>query len=217
MTRKIISLLIIVSGTAALASAAPAVEPGVVLGLNLSRLSGQVIGLNWGTKGGFTGGAVLTFSLTDFFAIQPGLLYSQKGGRYEEPYEGGKIRMTLRFSYIDLPVVAKLALPLGEEAAFRPYVLGGASAGLRIGSKLRTDLVDPYDYEENLDESQVEGVKSFVLSLVLGAGLDFRIQNGRLLLECRYSRGLSSAFSEGPSSRLSTFSILAGFSFNSPF
>lgn len=213
MTRKIVALFLAVAASSTLASAAPAVEPGVVLGLNLSRLSGQVIGLNWGTKGGFTGGGVLTFSLTDFFAIQPGLFYSQKGGRYEEAFEDGKIRMTLRFSYFDLPVVVRLGVPLGEEAAFRLYLLGGASASLKIGAILRTDFVDAYDYEENLDESPVEGMKGLALNLVAGAGFDFRIPNGRLFLECRYSRGLSSAFAEGLSSRLSVLSILAGFSF----
>lgn len=213
MRKRIAALVLVALGSAALASAAQAVETGIILGLNLSRLSGRVLDLNWGTKGGFTAGAVVTFSLTDFFALQPGLFFAQKGGLHEEPYEGGKLRLAMRLSYFDLPILARLSLPLGAEAKFRPYLLGGVSYSLKLSAKFRTDFIDEYELENTLDESPVEGLKNGGLNAVFGAGFDSRISNGRFLFEGRFSRSLSTISTEGLNLRLAVFSILVGFSF----
>ncbi|MBM3293841.1 MAG: PorT family protein [Candidatus Aminicenantes bacterium] len=213
MKTKIAALGMIVLGFAADGPAAPAVEPGIVLGLNMSRLSGPGLGVDWETKGGFTAGAVLTFSLTDFFALQPGLFYAQKGGLSEEPLANGKVRLALRLSHLDLPLIARLSAPTGPEAKFRPYLLGGASYSLKLSATLRTDLVDEYDMETTIDESPAEGLKSGGFNAVLGGGFEVTISNYRFLAEVRYSRGLSTLMADGSDLRQSVTSILFGFVF----
>jgi hypothetical protein len=202
-------------GVLVLAAAGPAasayVEKGIILGINLSNLTGKDLGVDWRTKAGFFGGFALTLPLADFFSIQPGIFYSQKGARHEEPFDSGKIRTQMRLSYFDLPVVARIALPLGPEGQYRPYVLGGASYSLKLSSKLQTDYVDYY--ETPIEEGTLEGLKKSGLNLILGGGFDFAIQNGRLLLEARYSRSLATISAEGQEIRLNVVSILVGFLF----
>jgi hypothetical protein len=107
--------------------------------------------------------------------------------------------------------VARIALPLGPEGQYRPYVLGGASYSLKLSSKLQTDYVDYY--ETPIEEGTLEGLKKSGLNLILGGGFDFAIQNGRLLLEARYSRSLATISAEGQEIRLNVVSILVGFLF----
>jgi len=213
MKKKIVALAVILLGVAALAWSAPTVEPGILFGMNLSKLSGQVFGMDWKAKSGFTVGAVLTFSLADLFAIQPGIFYGQKGGIHEEPYEEGKLRAAMRLSYFDFPVVARLSLPLGAEAKFRPYILGGIGASLKMGAKLRTEYIDEYELENLIDESTVKGLKAFGTFLVFGAGFNYMISDYRLVFEVRSSRSLSTISSEGLDLKLGVLAILIGVSF----
>jgi len=212
MIKKTLALSLIFFGAAASVSGAPVyIEKGINIGLNLSSLSGRGLDLNWNIKAGLTAGVTLTFPLADFFAIQPGIFYSQKGARYQETFEEGTVRTTMVLNYLDIPVVARLSLPQAPEAGIRPYIMGGASYSLKLTSKIRTDLIDYY--ETPLEEGDVEGLKKSGINLVLGAGVDFLSPNGRFLFEVRYSRSLQTISTEGPDIRLNVFSIIAGFSF----
>jgi len=212
MIKKTLALSLIFFGAAASVSGAPVyIEKGINIGLNLSSLSGRGLDLDWKTKVGFTAGGTLTFPLSDFFAIQPGIFYSQKGARYQDVFAEGTVRTSMFLNYFDIPVVARLSLPLGMDSKIRPYLLGGASYSLKLSSKIRTDLVDYY--ETPLEEGDVEGIKKSGTNLVLGAGVDLLSPSGRFLFEVRYSRSLQTISTEGPDIRLNVFSIIAGFSF----
>lgn len=192
-------------------AAAPSTsEVGIIVGMNLSKLTGDV-DVPWKTKGGVMAGFTLTLPLTSFFAIQPGLFYSQKGAQLKEEFTEGTVRTAMRLSYLDIPLVARLALPLGPDIGFRPYVLGGASYSLKLSATLRTDLIDYY--ETPLEEGKVEGLKGGGTNLVFGGGFDYLTRYGRFLFEARYSKSLQSISNEGIDLRLSVLSLIVGFSF----
>jgi hypothetical protein len=212
MKKIMIAAVLVVSAVAgAPKTEAAVIEKGILLGMNISRLSGRTMDLDWKAKSGFTGGLVLTFALTDFFALQPGVFYSQKGALYEEPYEGQTLRTAMRLSYLDFPLVARLSLPLGFEGSVRPYILGGASYSLKMGAKLRAVLIG--DYETPIDEVELTGFKKGGGNLVLGAGVDLAVQSGRIVFEGRYSRSLGTISTEGEDVGISLLSILVGFAF----
>jgi len=218
MTNKILSplliVLVIVLAAASISAAAPAdIEKGIKPGINLSSFSSKVLGFDWKISVGFTAGFSLSIPLTSFFAIQPELFYSQKATVHKDAVEGGTLRSTMKLSYLDLPVLARISIPIGSEAQVRPYFLGGASFSLKVGAKLLIDYVNSYGYATPIEEDTVEGLKSTNFNFVLGAGIDFAVQGGRILIEGRYSRPFSTLSTEGLNIRLSVISILVGYLF----
>jgi len=89
---------------------------GIKGGANLANLAGNLTNQNqYKNRFGFHGGALLNIGLVDddFFAIQPEVLYSQKGFNYQ----GGSLTVGsstfastggVRYDYIDVPVLLRL-------------------------------------------------------------------------------------------------------------
>ncbi|HEY5038795.1 MAG TPA: porin family protein [bacterium] len=80
---------------------------GVEAGINLASLSGPSVNDVFASRLGFVGGAFLNFHLTPVLAIQPEVLYEQKGGKFGgTPYQ---------LDYFEIPVLLNLTFlgPLG--------------------------------------------------------------------------------------------------------
>jgi hypothetical protein len=216
MMKKIFCLGLILSGAAAAvpALAAPSVgfETGIVAGLNLSRFGGKDTSLGYKMKPGFVGGFLFSITFGDYFALQPGILYSQKGAILSEETDQGTLRTTMAVSYVDIPLVARLGIPFGEENSTRVYALGGLSLSLKLKGHVMVDLVQD-DFPSPLEDTPIEGFKSVGFNAVVGGGFDFAVKGGRLFFEGRYSHSLQTLSSEGFDYRFSVLSITAGFSF----
>lgn len=201
------------------AAAAPAlassviVDTNIVLGLNVCRFEGRDMDTKFDLKAGFTGGALWSFYPADFFGIQAGLMYSQKGGIFKTEIDSGTLRTKMAFSYLEVPLVAKIGFLPRAEAAFRIYALGGASYGLKLNSRVSLDLVRE-GIETPIDDAKLEGYKSGTVNGIAGAGFEFAVKGGGLLsFEGRYSKSLATISSEGVDHRFTVFTFLAGYSF----
>ena len=131
---------------------------GVKGGLNSSTLSGadgakSIIGVN---LGGF-----VEFKVSDKFSVQPELLYSMQGAKFETG--------TLNMNYINIPVMAKYAV------ADKFNLQAGPQIGFLMSAKY--DSVDVKDQMKSLD-----------FGVNLGAGYDFTENLG---LDLRYNLGLA--------------------------
>jgi hypothetical protein len=177
---------------------------GIRAGMNVADWSGQAVqsalNLTDYTNGaiskemrpGFHAGVYATIPLGSHFAIEPGVLYSEKGTvlRGELPFEslsflGAGVKATARLGYVDVPVLAKVYF--GEGTGF--YLFGGPQVSFLVSAKTRVDagLLGFSAYKQNFD------IKSGLrpVDFGLSGGLGYQFESG-LGLSAGYDYGLSS-------------------------
>ncbi|MBC8034634.1 MAG: PorT family protein [Chitinophagaceae bacterium] len=134
---------------------------GIKGGVNLSNLYVDEIN-DENAKFGFQVGGFVKAGLSDNFAIQPELIYSQKGAEldYNNIFASGKV--ALKLHYIELPVMAVVNLgPINIQAG--PYVSYLAA----VSVKNKGDNGD--NFEEEIDKDNFE---SFDYGVAGGLGID---------------------------------------------
>lgn len=158
----------------------------------------QDLGLNFGIKGGvqltnlyvddvhdenskvgFQGGLYFKNQITDFFALQPEILYSLKGSELEYDnvlFGSGSYRYNL--GYIEVPVLAVVSVgPISVHAG--PYIAFLTNANIK-------DVDDDGDIDE-IAELDRDDFNTVDYGIAAGVGLDFL--SGTLGL--RYNYGLN--------------------------
>ncbi|TYZ09552.1 PorT family protein [Hymenobacter lutimineralis] len=143
------------------------------------------------------------------FAIQPSLLFAQKGYRIQEDEEDGGIKVeyksTTRLSYLELPV--NFVYTLGEEDGFQlfagPYVGFGISGkdkseislqynGQKNSDSQETDIVFANEYGDDEDKDYLRG-----LDYGLNAGLGYKA--GPIQAQLGYGLGLGNLITNSKS------------------
>jgi hypothetical protein len=137
------------------------------------------------------------------FAIQPELLYAQKGATLNLSAEGETATGSFEINYVEIPVLA--ALTFAPRGNVRPFVFGGPAFGIKVGA--RAEVVD--EELEGFDES----LKDIDVGVVVGAGAEL----SRFILEARYNFGLSELNDDPepgePVIKNRAFSVLVGVRF----
>jgi hypothetical protein len=155
---------------------------GVKGGINVANVSTNIADIEElvDSKTGFVGGAFATFSLGSLFAVQPELLYSQKGFKAEE--EG--LSAELGTNYVEIPVLLKAQFKL---AMLRPAIYAGPVLSMETGCSLSVVgvSVDCDDDEGFVDRKTSEW------GTVFGANVDLILGSITLILDARYQLGLT--------------------------
>jgi len=169
---------------------------GVKAGLNISSLSNiDEDGVNKDPLIGFHVGFFGEFMISDKFAIQPELLYSSQGVKFDSEGEKAEIKL----DYINIPIMAKY------------YVADAFSLelGPQIGFLVSSDLESGGVSVDLKDET-----KSIDVSLGFGASYNFA---ENFMFGARYNLGLTRVqedLSPGESeSKNSVFQISLGYKF----
>ena len=147
---------------------------GIKGGINLATVSGadkSLGGIDPTHKLGLAGGISYRIGLIAGLAIQPEVMYIQKGAIYDGnmSIQGFSIsgKTTLSGNYIDIPVLVKFNLPI---PVFSPYIEGGVSYGILLSAKEKTEAggqSNETDIKDQLTKSDV--------SLIFGVGVEFLI------------------------------------------
>jgi hypothetical protein len=178
---------------------------GVKGGLNLANIIGEDVENN-SMKVGFAGGVFMCYNLTEIFAIQPELLYSMKGVKYE----AGILEVNQNLNYFEIPLLLKVNLP--TEGKIKPSLYAGPALGILMSAEVE-DL-DVKDYMKGTD-----------FGIIAGAALGYQMESGMLFGEFRYEVGLSTIWdlsdeelaaadlTEQPDEKNSVISILVGYGF----
>jgi hypothetical protein len=150
-----------------------------------------------GYRVGFTAGGFVGIGLNSAVAIQPEVLFAQKGLKVKGPFEDG--RFELQVDYIDVPVLVRVGPP-----GFK--VLAGPSFNFNIRAK-GTSEGEP-------DEDLKDDIEPFEFGLVIGAGFYGSV----LIVEGRYQEGLtnvakSTFIDDDESYRNRSFAALVGIRF----
>ncbi len=132
------------------------------------------------------GGAFLTLHLSPAFALQPEVLYLNKGAQGSE--QGTSVEF--RLGYIEVPVLARLTFPI-EGSRVRPHIFAGPAVAFRSkcevnASEAGVSLTMACD-DPNMDAP----LKSVDWSITGGAGLSVPLGKISGLLEARYDYGLT--------------------------
>lgn len=183
---------------------------GVMAGVNLSKLGGDDI-TGADNRTGFMGGLFVTFHVTNGFAIQPEVIYSQRGASDNSDPD---FDATFKLDYIDVPVLLRFEIPV--VGPIRPFFLAGPSFGLQVKCGIEGSgggVSASVDCDQIGDQVGLQfEKKTFDLSGVVGAGLDFHLGGHTLMLGARYQHGFSDVMKDA-TVKNRTWSVVAGLGF----
>lgn len=133
---------------------------------------------------GFNVGVFAKMPMSDYFAIQPELYYTRKGGAvvYNTLLIDGAASFNL--SYIELPLLFVLKLGPAANIHFGPYV-----SYLLSGKATNNADGNIFDFEENIN---VDNYNRIDAGVAVGAGLDI----GSVTVGARYNLGLTTVGKE---------------------
>jgi hypothetical protein len=200
------ALLVVLLCVALTPAPAQKITGGFKGGMNLARMHGDEV-LDAEIKFGFCGGGFASFALGQFLVIQPELLYSQKGARWEEEILDETWTMTYKLNYVELPLLLKMTMPV--QGKVKPNLFLGPYFGIMI-----TDPRFELEFDGTTGETDLEGVKDTDAGVVFGGGIDFGLPRGKIVFDIRYSLGLITVDDEGGADvKNNVFSFLLGYSF----
>ena len=122
---------------------------------------------------GLTAGGYMDYALTSAMDLRIEALYTQKGVATGST--------TVALDYVEVPVLAKVGF---VSEGLTPVLYSGFSAGLKVSAK-----AGDFDYGDLVHRTEV--------SWVLGGGLEFAAGERAILLDVRYTRGLTAVFDFG--------------------
>jgi hypothetical protein len=209
-----IALLLTLVAAAPLA-AQGGLEIGAKVGLTSSTLdveTGDPIEIDRLT--GFGGGGYLRIPLGSL-ALQPELLWMRKGASVSSP-DFGDTTLDLKFDYVEIPLL--LVIPISTQGGVSPYFFGGPAIAFEAGCEISAegggiDVTVDCDEGEDIDV-EVERKKTD-LGIALGAGIRIPAGAGGVLLEGRFTYGLTNLddSAEDDTIKNRSIAVLFGYSF----
>jgi hypothetical protein len=165
---------------------AQSVTIGPKLGFTNTTAAGDDLPDDVESISGFVGGAFIKFQASPVFAVQPEILYHQKGA-FWNPSDNTNFKYT--FEYLEIPVLLKLQLPLGETVY--PFVYAGPYAAFTMSNNVEGEFI-------GFEASGTEDLNDFDGGAVLGGGLDIQVNQLFLGFDARYGIGMRNVFDDDP-------------------
>ena len=155
-------------------------------------------------------GAIGRYGLSDRLSLGVDLLFSLQAQQEKEEVKGVisyKYKSRVTYSYLKLPVQAVYALGSGNVGI---ELMGGLQPMILMGAKSKSTTTYSDGSQRTVEESSTAGLNSFVLGIVLGAGLRFELSNNLFFApQLRFDHSLTSIASL-ITGRTGTFALLAG-------
>ena len=170
---------------------AQAFQFGPMAGVSIANFSGDDAEDSDSRTGLFAGAQVVWQSPGALFGLETGAAYVQKGATIQDDIEG---EGTIELSYIEVPVLLRVAPPMGS-SSFTPAFALGASVGFEVGCNLSGEG-DGVDVDVDCEEAEVE-TKSVDFGLTASAGVDVPVGGMTLAPFVRYTHGLTNIPDEG--------------------
>ncbi len=150
---------------------------GGMVWANLDMSGNDVMELD--KKTGFAGGLFFKFSLLNILMLQPEVYYTQKGAEKEYTSGDGIESSSVNLDYIEVPILLKLgifSLPM-----IHPHLLGGPVFSFLTRAKSKYTFMGQTQEEDIKDQ-----FKNNDTGFVVGAGIDFNLVFGTILVDFRY-------------------------------
>lgn len=167
---------------------------GIKGGVNLAKFRGDSLE-DQKVKTGLNIGAALQFKVAKMFAIEPEVLFSQKGTKMSqslegesyddagEPYDGAgeSYDVKITVNYIEVPVLLQFLIPI---QAVTPMVYVGPSFGFKVGKA----KIEINDEKEDISNDEFN---AFDFGLVFGGGIGYKAGRSNVVIDVRYTLGLT--------------------------
>lgn len=151
---------------------------GLTAGFNLSRFGGEdVADATTDGRVGLAVGFFGSFALSEALALQPEILFIQKGADFLYQDETGA---AIRLDYVQIPVLFRARFSAGDGKAV-PFVTAGPAIAFRIGCDAGVNSTGGFVSQE-CDALTPTGVASTDFSGLVGAGVEV----GNLIVSVRY-------------------------------
>ena len=184
---------------------------GFKFGMNMANWYGKDVRdsfTDFKTRSGLITGGFATFNLAKMISVQPEILFTQKGTRFNE----GGITAIFMVDYIELPVLAKFSLP--PRKGFSPNAYIGPAVAVRVKGKGIVKMGG------DKQKDDIEDLKTLDLGLAFGTGVEYTanslkfLGSAKLIFDVRYTMGLMPIF-DVPDTQIrnGVFSILFGLGF----
>jgi hypothetical protein len=171
---------------------------------------------------GFIIGASFRTSLLPFISLQPEILYTEKGAKFEEsmmiPVNGGTanaaVEATIDLKYLEVPLLVRAGLPV---PGFSPFVYLGPAIAFNLSADFTMEAsVMGFSMKESEDIK--DEIKDIDYGLVVGGGLEFGLPLLKLHVEARYTMGLTNVVDNGDMNgdidlKNGVFSLMVGVTF----
>jgi len=188
------------------------ISGGLKFGMTQTIFAGNLAAgeTTWSSISGVAGGAASELRLIGGLSAVGELLYIQMGSKTRIQFNSFPGLLTIRASYLSIPVLAQFRFD--SSGILRPRVFfGGASLFvLESATLVEADESGQVFIDEN------DSIESFDYGLITGAGIDVHLINQRFTMEVRYYRGQndvtkpSSATGEATALNNQGWAIMAG-------
>lgn len=151
---------------------------GAKAGLNLANMvnkdNDNDFGKDASMKPGFHVGVVAEYSLGEKFAIEPALLFSTKGFKYDK--DG--IKYTFNLNYLEIPINAVFKIPLGDAKLLikaGPYFGYAISGKMKSADKMFGDNGDQTEQTLKIGSDKAkDDIKAMDIGVNIGAGVEIK-------------------------------------------
>jgi len=131
----------------------------------------------------FQVGVFKSFDISKNLKFQPEIFYSLRGGDASQDFAYGRVRYQVSIHYLELPLLAKVEIPIKGE--FLASFLAGPYAALKLGAKKTSDF---WGEKETAD---LPNVKSLDYGAIVGGGFEVPLGSGHWIVELRFNYGLN--------------------------
>ncbi len=162
---------------------------GPKLGFTSTTFAGNDVSDDTDPLGGFVGGVFFKYAgESNIFALQPEILYHQKGAVDMEGGTGTKLNV----DYLEVPILLKVQIPVGE--TFFPHIYAGPYGAFELDNNF-TSQVSIFGF--TFANNTMAQVQDFDYGAVVGGGFDIQLESFYLGLDARYGIGMQRILSLG--------------------
>ena len=165
------------------------VNPGIKAGVNFASFGGEDTdeffqGADEKFRTGVILGGFVEIDPPGPFALQPELLYVQKGSKAEATVGGETVTGIDKINYIEVPLLAKWQISV--TGPLTPTLFAGPAVGVPVSA---TSEIEGSGGSSSTDIDEL--IKPTDLGIHIGAGLDVATGTGELTLDVRYQFGIT--------------------------
>ena len=128
----------------------------------------------------------------EFIGLAPELLFARRGWDTEGFAFGQEFATEYRISYLELPILLRIAVPIGDVVA--PKILAGPHGALFLDGKATGGTTGPFLDASAGTDIDSEDVNDLQFGVTAGVGLDLNFKVVVLTSDVRYVRNFTEVF-----------------------
>ncbi len=167
---------------------------GVIGGPGLTNIAADDddLGTVSGDQVGFSVGIQAGVDFNDIVGLAPQLLFSRRGWESEGEALDLELDNEYMLSYIDLPVMLRIGVPIADVVA--PKVMVGPHGSLFVDGERSGETGGPFVDGQGTVDIENDDVNTFQFGLTAAAGVDFNLDGGVLTTDVRFVRNFTGVF-----------------------